>query len=52
VAISCHGNSMKMIRYYFEKLEIVDVLVQENPLGEDYAEYVVTDKGFKVAKTV
>ncbi len=41
IAISCHGNSMKIIRLYFEKLEIIDVLTQENPLGEDYAEYVV-----------
>ena len=52
VAISCHGNSMKMIRYYFEKLELVDVLVQENPLGTDYAEYVVTPKEVKVSKTI
>ena len=52
VAISCHGNSMKMIRYYFEKLELVDVLVQENPLGEDFTEYVVTDKKVEVAKIV
>ena len=49
VAISCHGNSMKMIRFYFEKLKLVDVLVQENPLGTDYAEYVVTAKGVKVS---
>ena len=41
VAVSCHGNSMKIIRLYFEKLKIIDVLVQENPLGQDYAEYVV-----------
>ncbi len=52
VAISCHGNSMKMVRYYFEKLELVDVLVQENPLGEDFTEYVVTDKTVKVSKVV
>lgn len=52
VAISCHGNSMKMIRYYFEKLELVDVLVQENPLGEDFTEYVVTDKKVEVAKII
>jgi len=50
IAISCHGNSMKVIRLYFEKLEIVDVLVQENPLGEDYAEYVVTPKDILVSK--
>ena len=41
VAVSCHGNSMKIIRLYFEKLKIIDVLVQENPLGQDYAEYVI-----------
>lgn len=52
VAISCHGNSMKMIRYHFEDLELVDVLVQENPLGEDFTEYVVTDKKVEVGKTV
>ncbi len=50
VAISCHGNSMKIIRLYFEKLEIVDVLVQENPLAQDYAEYVVTPKKVLVSK--
>jgi 2,3-bisphosphoglycerate-dependent phosphoglycerate mutase len=52
VAISCHGNSMKMVRFYFEKLKIVDVLVQENPLGTDYAEYVVTPKKVLVSKTI
>lgn len=44
VALSTHGNSMKMIRFYFEKLPIAEVLVQENPLGTDYAEYVVLPK--------
>lgn len=42
IAISAHGNSMKAIRLYFEKLPVVEVLVQENPLGQDYAQYVVT----------
>lgn len=42
VAISAHGNSMKAMRLYFEKLPVVEVLVQENPLGQDYAQYVVT----------
>lgn len=51
VALSTHGNSMKMIRLYFEKLSIVDVLVQENPLGMDYAEYVVTPEKVLVSKT-
>jgi len=50
VAISCHGNSMKMIRLYFEKLKLVDVLVQENPLGTDYAEYVITPRKIKVSR--
>lgn len=50
IAVSCHGNSMKIIRLFFEKLDIVDVLTQENPLGEDYAQYVVTPKRVLVAK--
>ena len=50
VALSAHGNSMKMIRLYFEKLEIEEVLEQENPLGQDYAEYVVEPKRIVVAK--
>ena len=41
VAISCHGNSMRAIRRYFEKLSIIDELTVENPLGRDYASYVV-----------
>jgi 2,3-bisphosphoglycerate-dependent phosphoglycerate mutase len=41
VAISCHGNSMRAIRRYFEGLSIVEELTIENPLGQDYAEYVV-----------
>lgn len=52
IAISCHGNSMKMVRYYFEKLKLKDVLVQENPLGTDYAEYVVTPKKVLVSKII
>jgi len=50
VALSTHGNSMKMIRLYFEKLPLVEVLVQENPLGTDYAEYVVTPKKVLVSR--
>lgn len=50
VAISCHGNSMKIIRLYFEKLEIIDVLVQENPLAQDYAEYVIAPDRILVSK--
>jgi len=44
IAISCHGNSMKMIRFYFERLELVEAIIQENPLGNDYAEYVITPR--------
>ncbi|PJE69345.1 hypothetical protein COU96_00335 [Candidatus Shapirobacteria bacterium CG10_big_fil_rev_8_21_14_0_10_38_14] len=50
IAVSCHGNSMKTIRLFFEKLLIIDVLVQENPLGNDYAEYVVTPTEVKIGK--
>ncbi len=50
VALSTHGNSMKMIRLYFEKLPVVEVLIQENPLGTDYAEYVVTPKKVLVSR--
>ena len=50
IAISCHGNSMKIIRLYFEKLPITEVLIQENPLGQDYAEYVVTPKEVLVSR--
>ncbi|MBU0708945.1 histidine phosphatase family protein [Patescibacteria group bacterium] len=41
VAISGHGNSMRVIRAYFEDMGIVEELTHENPLGRDYAEYVV-----------
>ncbi len=50
IAVSCHGNSMKIIRLYFEKLPITEVLIQENPLGQDYAEYVVTPKKVLVSR--
>lgn len=41
IAISCHGNSMRAIRRYFEKLSIVEELTLENPLAQDFAQYVV-----------
>lgn len=41
IAISAHGNSMRVIRKYFEKLSIIEELTMENPLGEDYAQYVI-----------
>jgi 2,3-bisphosphoglycerate-dependent phosphoglycerate mutase len=44
VAISCHGNSMRAIRRYFEKLSIVEEITIENPLAQDFAQYVVKTK--------
>lgn len=41
VAISCHGNSMRAIRKYFEKFGILKELTLENPLGQDYAQYSI-----------
>jgi len=41
VAISCHGNSMRGFRKYFEKLDNETVSKIETPLGQDYAAYVV-----------
>lgn len=41
IAISCHGNSMRAIRRYFENLTIIEELTVENPLAQDYAEYIV-----------
>lgn len=41
VAISCHGNSMRAIRKYFEGFNILKEITLENPLGQDYVQYVV-----------
>ena len=41
VVISAHGNSMRVIRRYFEKLSIIEELTLENPLGKDYVQYVI-----------
>jgi len=43
VAISCHGNSMRGFRKYFEKLDNETVSKLETPLGQDYASYVIKD---------
>ena len=40
-AVSCHGNSMRVIRRFFEKLTIKEELTMENPLGQDYVSYVI-----------
>ncbi len=41
VAISCTNNTMRLLRMYFEKLGIEEMLELENPLGTDYASYLV-----------
>ncbi|MBU1016590.1 MAG: histidine phosphatase family protein [Patescibacteria group bacterium] len=41
IAISCHGNSMRSVRKYFEKFSILKEITLENPLGQDYARYVI-----------
>lgn len=42
VALSVHGNSMRAVRRYFEKMDETEAVTHENPLGTDYALYVVT----------
>lgn len=46
VVVCCHGNSMRAIRKYFEKLPLIDTLTIENPLGKDFAMYVVKNHDF------
>ncbi len=41
VAISCHGNSMRGFRRYFEKLTDEQTATVESPLAEDYAAYSI-----------
>jgi 2,3-bisphosphoglycerate-dependent phosphoglycerate mutase len=41
VALSAHGNSMRAIRHYFERMSIEEMLTHENPLGQDYALYII-----------
>lgn len=41
VAISCHGNSIRGIRQYFEKLDNDATAIIETPLGQDYAAYSI-----------
>lgn len=43
VAISCHGNSMRGFRKYFEKIDNETVSKVETPLAQDYATYVIKD---------
>ena len=44
VAVSSHGNSMRAIRKYFENMSLLREITMENPLGQDYAQYVVRNK--------
>jgi len=47
IAISATGNTVKLMRMYFEKLPIIKVLTLESPFG-DYASYLVkVNKGEK-----
>ncbi|MFH0832508.1 MAG: histidine phosphatase family protein [Candidatus Aenigmatarchaeota archaeon] len=41
VAISAHSNSMRVIRRFFERMSVEQMLTHENPLGKDYASYVI-----------
>lgn len=41
VVLSVHGNSMRAVRRYFEKMGEVEAVTHENPLGTDYALYVI-----------
>ncbi|MCX8197939.1 MAG: histidine phosphatase family protein [Candidatus Micrarchaeota archaeon] len=41
VAISAHGNSMRPIRRYFEKLSVEEMMKLENP-WDDYFEYKIS----------
>jgi 2,3-bisphosphoglycerate-dependent phosphoglycerate mutase len=41
VAISCHGNSIRCFRKYFEGLGDEETATVETQLGQDYAAYVI-----------
>ncbi|GIW69983.1 MAG: 2,3-bisphosphoglycerate-dependent phosphoglycerate mutase [Patescibacteria group bacterium] len=41
VAVSCHGNSIRGFRRYFENLSDEETATIETPLGKDYAAYTV-----------
>jgi bisphosphoglycerate-dependent phosphoglycerate mutase len=41
VAISCHGNSIRGFRRYFEGLSDEKTAHVETQLGQDYAAYVI-----------
>ena len=41
VAVSCHGNSIRGLRKYFENLTPEQVCEVETPLGLDYISYII-----------
>lgn len=41
VAVSCHGNSIRGFRNYFENLTQKETSTIETPLGQDYAAYSI-----------
>jgi broad specificity phosphatase PhoE len=41
VAVSCHGNSIRGFRRYFEHLDDYDTAHVETPLAQDYAAYCI-----------
>ena len=41
IAISCHGNSIRGFRQYFEHLSDTQTAAIETPLGQDYASYII-----------
>jgi 2,3-bisphosphoglycerate-dependent phosphoglycerate mutase len=42
IAISCTNNTMRLIRMYFEKLSLEEMLELENPLASDHASYATS----------
>jgi len=44
VAVSCHGNSIRGFRQYFEGLSNEETASLETPLGQDYLAYSVHDE--------
>lgn len=41
VAVSCHGNSIRGFRRFFEKLSDEETASIETPLAQDYAAYII-----------
>lgn len=41
IAISCHGNSIRGFRRYFEDLSDEETATIETPLAQDYAAYII-----------